>query len=71
MDMIEELFKEYGVVVGFIVLILAIVYVAALWLGVAWIALHGVSIFYPVPVTFTSLASTAGLLYVIKFLLSK
>lgn len=71
MDMIDELFKEHGVVVGFIVLILAIVYVAALYMGAAWVVLNGVSIFYPVPITFGTMGATAGLLYVIKFLLSK
>lgn len=69
--MIDELFKEHGIVVGFIVLILAIVYVAALYMGAAWVVLNGVSIFYPVPITFGTMGATAGLLYVIKFLLSK
>lgn len=71
MDMIDELFKEHGIVVGFIVLILAIVYVAALYMGASWVVLNGVSIFYPVPITFGTMGATAGLLYVIKFLLSK
>lgn len=68
MAMIDELFKEHGVVVGFIVLILAIVFVVALYMGAAWVVLNGVSIFYPVPITFGTMGATAGL---IKFLLSK
>lgn len=71
MDMIDQLFKEHGVVVGFIVLISAIVFVAALYMGVAWVVLNGISIFYPFPVTLGTVVATAGLLYVIKFLLSK
>ena len=71
MDMIDQLFKEHVVVVGFIVLILAIVYVAALWMVVAWVVLNGISIFYPVPITLGTVGATAGLLYAIRFLLSK
>lgn len=71
MGMIEKLFKEHGAVVGFIVLIIAVVYVAALWMGVAWVVLNGISIFYPVPITLGAVGAAAGLLCVIKFLLSK
>lgn len=71
MGMIEKLFKDLGVGVGLIVLIIAIAFVVALYIGAAWMVLNGVSIFYPIPITFASLTATSGLLCVIKFLLSK